>query len=110
GRVGRWRRDLFEQLRDPRRPATELGPPVSQEAVSDHQAERQRCPWSPKRFIWQFEHFDLPSIRRWSKALAFPPLVCGHVPREGQPSPWRGRQTSRDLLTLSTNPVASRRP
>jgi hypothetical protein len=63
GRHLRQRRmDLVEQLGEPRRPPAELGPPVSHEAVSDHQAKRQRCPLSPKRFMWQFEHFGLPSV------------------------------------------------
>ena len=57
--------DLFQQPREPRWPPTEFGPPVSHEAVADHQAERQRRPLSPKRFMGQFEHFDLPSVGEW---------------------------------------------
>src|SRR5262249_57254833 len=81
GRPGRGlrqrRTDLFQQLGEPCRPPTELGPPVSQEAKSDHQAERQRRPLSQKPFIWQFEHFDLPTVRAPGFPESPPPLAAG---------------------------------
>src|SRR5262249_42420650 len=56
-----WRANLIHQPDELRWPSTELGPPVSDEPVSDHQAERQRCPLSPQNAGSLLEHFDLRS-------------------------------------------------
>src|SRR5262249_34400337 len=92
GRRLRQRRTyLFQKPGESRRPPTELGPPVSQEAVPDHEAERQWRPLSQKRLPWQFEHFATrqcasefetcrPRKSRMSRAIRFPSLSSAKCP------------------------------